>query len=350
MKHTIRMTSFENTSSLRPRSIKMNANLPRNPDPTCHPPYQFWTCDSIHFRGCCILDACQYSGCPDSATPTTTSASSPTGQQNPSTASSAAASSTASTSPSATSSTQSASQAAATSQSSSSPSQQTSQAPQTASAAASTSTSPYRGGSQITPTSLSSQDPVTVLVTSSIFITPTSNGVTLAPTQSPVTSTSTSPASLTPSTSNIASNNGAASSGPSSKTPIIAGVVGGVGGISILALLLGLFWWRRRARMGAEEKAKHAYDNDPRLEGIDANRAGDTFGRFSGKSQKSFAALFHSVLPWIRRRMAQYQLCGMAVPDRSSLHSVMQRDLVHTPRPSSRLMPDLGPRSSLIGL
>lgn len=278
----------------------MNANLPRNPDPTCLPPYQFWTCVAINFRGCCILDACKYSGCPDSATPTTTSASSPTGQQNPSTASSAAASSAASTSLNVAPSTQSASQAAASSQSSSSPSQQTSQAPQTASAAASASTSSYQGSSQTTPISLSSQDPVTVLVTSSIFITPTSNGITLAPTQWPITSTSTSPASVAPSTSNIPSDSGAASSGSSSKTPIIAGVVGGVGAISILALLLGLFWWRRRARTGAEEKAKHAYDNDPRLEGIDANRAGDTFGGFTGKSQKSFTALFHLVLPRIR--------------------------------------------------
>lgn len=62
----------------------------------------------------------------------------------------------------------------------------------------------------------------------------------------------------------------------------------------VAILLLWLFWRRRGAKKKVEEKRRQAYDNDPRLQGIDANRAGDTFGRIGGKFYESFRSRFSS--------------------------------------------------------
>ena len=278
-------------ASNRPWPTKMHEQLPR--DLTCILPYKYYTCASIQYLGCCSVDACVSHGCPDSATQTSSSIDSQTGAAPIITVTTPSSMSLTSIvfpttqdpgSIAAPTSTQSSSENPAPTQTASSSDLPTSADRQSAS------TSPYDTNSQTTSLATSIEAPVTILITSVIYLTPTSHGVTLSPMRSLTTSTSTSlivasgPSSSLPVIATPPKFTVSPDSGTTSNTSIIAGATGGgLGGILAAVILLWLLWRWRRAKSTAEEKKRQAYDNDPRFQGIDANRAGETFGRLSGK-------------------------------------------------------------------
>ncbi|KAI9878424.1 MAG: hypothetical protein M1830_000907 [Pleopsidium flavum] len=265
------------------------------PRSDCEKPQQFYTCASNGFNGCCSIDPCGLPGCPDprsnnggetdspDATDKTAQSKSkadktqdPTVNQNslptnPVTAPVQVPSITQLPSiiqlPSTTQAAPSAAPSSAPQQQSSVQSQATSQQPATSSPSA----------------AASSQPPVTIVVTSQVVQTPTSNGVALAPTTLLLTSTSvSSPAAVSQTSSSTPAAVSTTSSSSSSSAPIIAGVVAGVVGAVIAAVLLW-FCCRRRSKRRKdmrEEKAAHGHEDDPRQQGIDANRAGDVIAGY----------------------------------------------------------------------
>ncbi|MCJ1362138.1 hypothetical protein MMC16_001240 [Acarospora aff. strigata] len=264
------------------------------PRADCKSPQQYYTCASNGFKGCCSVDPCSLPGCPNSGSDDEGSTGSGDEKPKPNPKSDKSQiSTTEKDSPTP--------KPATTVQSSSTPqTPSTTQSPSTsqitASAASSRAQQPSSTQSQAvaqqpaspsTSAVASSQPPVTVVLVTQITQTPSSNGVALAPTTVLVTSTAVStPAAVSetsPSTPATISTQPGASS---SKTPIIVGVVAGIGGVLIAAALLW-FCWRRKSKKNRElreEKAAHSHEDDPREQGIDANRAGDViagYGKFS---------------------------------------------------------------------
>lgn len=140
-------------------------------DNSCNAPQLFYTCSSNKFAGCCSVDPCNLPGCPDSSSASIAGiSSSPPGPPT---------SSTTGGSTSVTGGLQSATQPESTSQPPSSSSLSTSQLQPTTSQTV----SPLASSSQSlsTTASGSSQAPVTVLVTSEVFITPTRYVLSRAP-------------------------------------------------------------------------------------------------------------------------------------------------------------------------
>ncbi|KAL6720808.1 hypothetical protein ACLMJK_002733 [Lecanora helva] len=241
----------------------------------CPSGLRFYTCNSNNFAGCCSVDPCNSSGCPSnesnngpeqgeatsripeqgkatsrsiSASPTTSSQNLPTAAASSSTQFDAAASSSALASASATST----------------------------------------GDSRITFLFTS------VHFVSQVVVTPTSNGIAMQPKSSVITSTkfstlstitaegyTTRPFSTSPTASSSASPSSgstpsATASGADSHTPAIAGSIGGAAGFFIAVIFIWLLLRWRKHKKENEARAPH-YDDDPRLQGIDANRAGDAF-------------------------------------------------------------------------
>lgn len=257
------------------------------PSHGCQTGLQFYTCKSNGFLGCCSVDPCTLSGCPvsdDGNNSDTDVATTRVGE-------SISADSTPSSVGPSTFSTA------------------TSTLTQHSSASAATTSTPFEIATLLAPpfvgAASSAEGYSTVLITSFLLVsqeilTPTSSGVALTPTSSMVTSTthlslsistSTVQGSTRPSTSTSTPASAAPSSTdtppapashPSSHTSAIAGSVGGVGGLVVAALLIWLLLRWQRLR---KEEAKRVFqlDDDPRLQGIDANRAGSAFKESDGK-------------------------------------------------------------------
>lgn len=252
----------------------------------CQSPLQFYTCKSNGFIGCCSVDPCDSSGCPDSAV----SSSNPASKSSPKPASAS-------------------SPALHTLAASSIKPVFAGPGPTSSSF---TSSNPFEAATLLVPKpaapTTSTGDASTVLITSVVFvsqeiITPTSNGIVLAPTSSLITSTALSSLSTpkAPVSSHLSSSSSAVVSSLPSASPaqythsrptnaIVAGSVGGVAGILFAVLLICLLirWQRLR---GEKELRRAQHDDDPRLQGIDAHRAGSAFKEEDGESENLYIML-----------------------------------------------------------
>ena len=274
----------------------------------CKTGLQFYTCKSNGFQGCCSVDPCTSSGCPvaddgnesdtDVATtkePVSISADSKTASIGPTFIS--AGSNPASAMPTTFST------STLTSAFTSTHTLQPSPAATTTPYAIATLLEPPFVGAASSTESYSTVLFTSFLYVSQVFVTPTSNGVVLPPTSSMLTSTilsSTSMLIAVPSSTTLGSASSSISSGSSSAestitkpppapshdrvdhTAAIAGSIGSVGGLVFAALLIWLLlrWQRRRQE---KENRNFQLDDDPRLQGIDANRAGSAFKESDGK-------------------------------------------------------------------
>ncbi len=261
----------------------------------CQSPLQYYTCNSNGFKGCCSVDPCNPSGCPrqdgesepatDAQTAAAASSSKGARRSSPKPVSISPSPAVHSDAPSSTKPVLANS------------------GPMTSSTS---SNNPFEAATLLVPrppvTTASTEGSSLVLITSVVFVsqemvTPTSNGIALAPTSSVVTSTALS--SMVTSVAALSAHPSSASSalvttsrtttpsspspGSHSATPVIAGSVGGAAGVVAAALSIWLLVrWQRSRR--TKETRKAQLDDDPRLQGIDAHRAGSAFKIDAGKS------------------------------------------------------------------
>lgn len=78
---------------------------------------------------------------------------------------------------------------------------------------------------------------------------------------------------------------------------ILAGCLGGLGGALIAGILIGILLWWHRMRHAREVRAAQ-HDDDPRLQGIDAHRAGELL-QYQGYGTYSYLRVLHSY-KWVR--------------------------------------------------
>lgn len=211
-------------------------------DRSCPSSQSFYSCASIQFTGCCAVDPCAQSGCLIAGTIQSLSSARIRQETSTNEGSSKSASQPASTNPS-----------------------------------ESTTTSSFQI-SFVTTLNDNTFAPAIVLITSTVGKTQiieasTSTSQLASISTSPHSSTASS-GPLTTSKSGIVASPTASPSSASKRDhkKIIIGVVSGGGGLVLLLILIWLcFRWKgNRSKRNSEKN-----DDDPRFEGIDANRGGD---------------------------------------------------------------------------
>lgn len=232
-------------------------------DTACPSPQLFYSCSSNGFYGCCSVDPCGIANCPEipiklaSSEKTSLSLNSQNNKQ-----------------------TSSAEESILVLQSSQTSSYTTTE---------STFKVPTISKPQTSSTTAATQNtlaPAVVLITSTIINQVPSKGAIWTTSTSTFLSTA-SPSSdplekvVTVGTSSISSlpTKGAVSSSKSDHKAIIGGVVGGVSGaVAILiSIWICLFWMKKRKG----RRSGLAIDDDPRLQGFDANRSGEAIENYS---------------------------------------------------------------------
>lgn len=250
----------------------------------CSTGYAFYVCNNAasHFTGCCSIDPCgngSQGGCPD-VSDTSDSSSSASARVSPTTTNESAAASSLEI------------------QTSAHENQQQSPLPSATGSSQPEDLTPDVSSSQTVSvyTVLTTQEIVNqeVAETSKDGVSSIGQAESVTTTALLTFTTDRKPTSLTASSSAPASTTSTIEHSPpqsNTHTAVIAGSVGAcVGALVALVLILALVKWRRRREREKNRKTQHG--DDPRLQGIDANRAGESFkSEDDGKCSRVFTRL-----------------------------------------------------------